>query len=132
MSGHSEKGWTTADTFYNYLLFLRQHFNDDDDIHLILDSYKAHKCQSVQDLAQTLHIKLYYIPSGLTDMFQPLDKRIFSCLKATAKYLFKKAYNDNPNQKFSKSIACQYMIWAWEHLHSHVILEAWSLCYSYN
>ena len=58
MPAHSENGWTTAETFSGYLIFLRQHFNDDDEIHLILDSYKAHICETVRNLANALKIKL--------------------------------------------------------------------------
>ncbi|KAH0803495.1 DDE superfamily endonuclease containing protein [Histomonas meleagridis] len=126
MSTHSENGWTTEETFYEYLLFLRQHFNDEDPIHLLLDSYKAHKCQSIIDLAETLKIKLYFIPPGMTDEFQPLDRRVFGCLKATARYLFRKEYNQNNEKKFTK-LQAQCMVWAWEHLQPNIIQESWSI-----
>ena len=127
MSNHAENGWTTEETFYEYLLFLRQHFNDEDPIHLLLDSYKAHKCQSIIDLAETLKIKLYFIPPGMTDEFQPLDRRVFGCLKATARYLFRKEYNQNKEKKFTKLKAAQCMVWAWEHLQPNIIQESWSI-----
>lgn len=127
MSTHSKKGWTTETTFYEYLLFLRQHFNDEDPIHLVLDSYKAHRCQSIIDLAETLNIKLYFIPPGMTDEFQPLDRNVFGCLKATARYLFRKEYNQSKEKKFTKLHAAQCMVWAWEHLQSHIIQESWSI-----
>ena len=68
---------------------LWQHFGDDEEFHLIINSLKAYKCKSVQELAQTLSIKLYIIPSGVTDQFQSLDRRDFGCLKATAHSLKK-------------------------------------------
>ncbi|KAH0794538.1 DDE superfamily endonuclease containing protein [Histomonas meleagridis] len=127
ISTHSENGRTTEETFYEYLLFLRQNFNDEDLIHLLLDSYKSHKCQSIIDLAETLKIKLYFIPPRMTDEFQPLDRRVFGCLKATARYLFRKEYNQNNEKKFTKLQAAQCMVWAWEHLQPNIIQESWSI-----
>ncbi|KAH0795009.1 DDE superfamily endonuclease containing protein [Histomonas meleagridis] len=87
MSTYTENGWTTEETFSRYLRFLRTHFNDEEEIHLLLDSYKVHRCQQIQILAASLKITLHFIPPGLTDQLQPLDRRVFGCLKATAKHL---------------------------------------------
>lgn len=127
MSTYSENGWMTNDTFYQYLLFLRQHFGDEEVIHLILDTYTANVGEQIKNLAETLNIKLYYIPPGLTDEFQPLDRRVFGCLKATARSLFRKDYNYSRLTKFTKKVSVSYLIYAWEHLTADVILESWDI-----
>ena len=40
---HSEKGWTTTDTFSEFLMSLRERYPDEDPIYLILDVYPVHK-----------------------------------------------------------------------------------------
>lgn len=39
---HSDNGRITEESFIKYLMHIREHFFDDDTIHLLLDIYKAH------------------------------------------------------------------------------------------
>ena len=127
MSSRSKNGWTTETTFKDYLEFLRKHFNDNEKIYLIVDLYKAHHTQQILEYANQLNIDLIFIPAGLTDELQPLDRLVFGSLKATARRLFKKAYNENPNKKFDKEAAIQHLLAAWEHLQEYTIAESWSI-----
>jgi hypothetical protein len=72
-------------------------------------------------------IVLQFIPPGLTDEFQPLDRLVFGALKATAKHLFQQAYWQDPRHVFNRQSASQHMIQAWNRLQSHVIEEAWDI-----
>lgn len=94
----SKKGWTDSDTFYEYLNHIKSQFNDDEDIHIILDQLFAHKCEEILEAARDLGIILHFIPSGLTDLYQPLDVKLFVIIKAYLKHMmtvFKRgAYHD--------------------------------------
>ena len=47
--------------------------------------------------------------------------------KDTARRLFKKSYQNNPNTKFNKETAVQHLIAAWEHLSESTITESWEI-----
>ncbi|KAH0800446.1 DDE superfamily endonuclease containing protein [Histomonas meleagridis] len=120
ISGRSKSGWTTEGTFQDYLTFLRKHFGDNDKIHLIIDHYKSHETEKIKDLANRLNIDLIFIPAGLTDCLQPLDRLVFGCLKSTARRLYKKTYQENPNTVFNKEMAIKHLL----DTHTHSAIEA--------
>ena len=126
-SGRSKNGWTTEETFKDYFLFLRQHHNDNEKIYLIVDQFKAHTTDQIKEFATQLNINLIFIPPGLTDELQPLDRLVFGCLKSTAKRLYKQSYSQNPHQVFNKEVAVQHLIAAWEHVQSFTVTESWSI-----
>ncbi|KAK8860295.1 hypothetical protein M9Y10_011959 [Tritrichomonas musculus] len=76
----SEKGWTDNSTFYEYLNHLRSRFNDGE-IHIVLDVFSAHRSIETKKVAQELDISLHFIPTGFTDLFQPLDEKFWQSLK---------------------------------------------------
>jgi hypothetical protein len=47
------------------------------EIHVIIDGYAAHLCGDVRALANELRIRLHFIPPGLTDILQRLDRAIY-------------------------------------------------------
>jgi hypothetical protein len=47
------------------------------ELHLIVDTYAAHRCQIVRDLAQPLTIEMPFIPARATTTIQPLDRYVF-------------------------------------------------------
>lgn len=83
----SEKGWTDINTFYQYLNYIRLYFEDNDEIHLILDLYKAHNNDEIKEAVQELGIVLHFIPARFKDKFQPLDARIFAKVKAYIRHM---------------------------------------------
>lgn len=123
---HSSTGWTTIDTFKQYLDFLSEHFNHEP-VHLILDVYAVHRNEEIKEYAKNLGIQMYFIPAGLTDKFQPLDRRVFGCLKATARHIFYEQMLENPEMEFTKQKAVESLIYSWEHLSQEVIEDAWSI-----
>ena len=115
-----------------YLDILREQFPADEGqesrrLHLLLDLYAAHKMDEVKAYAESKNIELHFIPPGLTDEFQPLDGRVFGCLKASGKTAFKKLYRQNPGQKFNTKSAVECLMKAWHHLSDDVIEEAWGI-----
>jgi hypothetical protein len=84
---HSGSEWQTSQTFQADLTGLRDVMGERP-IHLLLDSYSAHKTAVVRETAARLGIRLYLMSPGLTVEFQPLDRIVFGVLKSHAKHLF--------------------------------------------
>lgn len=94
---------------------------------LILDKYASHVSESTLAAAEELKIRLVFIPTSATDMFQPLDIRIFGALKAMASSKF----DDHVfkyNRGFSKAEAADLFIKCWEKLSHNLIVSAWTYC----
>ena len=99
LTDHSAKGWTTRATWKRYLHSLRYKFinplprvdfyDQSNRIYLITDSYPVHNCQECLDYALSLNIEIIKIPNGMTDLLQPLDKKIFGILKAKGRSFIK-------------------------------------------
>lgn len=127
MSVHSEDGWMTQETFETYLKWLRQQYYDDDKLYLIVDCYKVHTSSQSDEIAKALNIELMFIPPGMTDKYQPCDRTIFGCLKASTKSQISKIMFDDPGTKIGMKMAVQVFIWSWEHLNPDIICDAWSI-----
>lgn len=127
MAIHSEEGWMDQEGFETYLKWLRQQYYDDEPIYLIVDCYPIHINQRSTEIAQALKINLLFIPPGMTDKYQPLDRRIFGCLKGWTKFQISKLLVEQPNTKIGIQKAVQYFIWAWERLNPDVVQESWSI-----
>jgi hypothetical protein len=93
---HTELEWMTSDPFGEYLRLLRAHAPTDRTIYLLLDMHSSHRTQAVKDLAASLNIDLHFVPVGLTDALQPLDRAIFGALKSHARHLFRCQVCNNP------------------------------------
>ena len=127
-SFHTTRGWMTEDAFVQYLKLLREKiFADDKVIVLIVDVYPTHRSETVRRTAQELNICLEYIPPGLTDVLQPLDRRVFGALKSIAKQYVYRLLSEDPGQKIGMKKAVQILIKSWDQLTSDTILSAWSL-----
>jgi hypothetical protein len=63
----------------------------------------------------------------MTDVHEPLDRRVFGVLKAYAKRLFRRHVDMNPGMRRSKADAVQDLIAAWEGLRDTTIEEAWDI-----
>ena len=124
---HSSSGWSTQEVMLKYLELLRAEFPGGQRLHLILDMYSSHRMDEVIAAAGRHNIEMHFIPAGLTDEFQPLDRRVFGCLKASGRAAFRRLYQKDPKQKFSTRSAVECLVKAWEHLSEDVIEEAWEI-----
>jgi hypothetical protein len=88
-SDHSESGWSTCPVFIEYLRKIRDYFDDHDPIWLMLDSYSVHRSPEVREYARSLGIILLFVPPGMTDALQPLDRSIFGAMKQEARRLWR-------------------------------------------
>ena len=132
ITDHSPSGWTTSAVMKRYLTWLRSHMNEhhsasDKTIHLLLDVYRAHTCQSVKDLAGSLKIHLHFIPAGYTPTLQPLDRRIFGALKAKARGYWYQHYSLTPGVKHTKKSAVRTLLSCWSNMSPELIKSAWSV-----
>ena len=130
---HSPSGWSTKEVMQHYLQLLRDQYPpaapgaQAPRLHLIFDMYSSHRDAEVRELASRLNIEVYFIPPGLTDEFQPLDRRVFGCLKAGGKAAFRVLYRKDPGQKFTTQSAVSCLVKAWTHLSDKVISDAWDI-----
>jgi hypothetical protein len=90
-SAHGTTGWMTVETMLLWLDFIRslRKYADGHGLHLILGCYAVHRCDAVRERAQTLRIHLHFIPPGLTDIMQPLDRSVLGALKAESRAIYR-------------------------------------------
>ena len=69
---YSENGWTTKETFKDYIIGIRNYYNfTKQTLHIILDAFRVHLSEEIIQFAELNNIKLYFIPQGYTDQLQP-------------------------------------------------------------
>lgn len=122
---YSSKSYMTTNCFLEYLDFLRKQFNENIKIHLIIDSYSTHTPQKVKNKAQELNIQLYYIPSGLTDMLQPLDISVFAPLKSITNGKIGQFLFGNQTNSVGMKTTVQFIQEAYELLSIDNLISAW-------
>lgn len=119
----SEKGWTDNTTFYGYLNYIRSLF-DEGEIHIILDVFSAHRSDEIKEAAKELGIILHFIPPGFTDLFQPLDAKIFAIIKGYIRHMIRQFLKDE--KVMTKRDACKFLIAAWEKLDPEEIRDSFN------
>ena len=123
---HSEGGNTDE---YVMLLYLRKVYEwvEHQNCALILDRYPSHETDAVKQEAMRLGITLIYIPTSATELYQPLDRRVFGALKSKAAAKF----NDHAFQtqtEYTKAQAADLFVTCWNELLPELIMSAWRLC----
>jgi hypothetical protein len=98
VTAFSESGWTTKVTLWKLIRHLRKMrpYNQTvldaagrrvwkKPIHLLMDCYKVHLDRQIRaDADSMFQIKFHFIPAGLTDEWQPLDRAVFGVVKAAS------------------------------------------------
>ena len=125
---HSDSGWQNMETMMRYLNWLRElpQFSTGE-LHLIIDCYSVHKSAVVRDLARTLGIILHFIPPGLTDKWQPLDRLVFGALKSSYRAICRRIVNATPGQRADKGTFALSLLTAWNAVKTKTIVDAWSI-----
>ena len=123
---HSPGGFTNENVMIEYLKLVNSWMSNEHTV-LILDRYTAHTTKSVREEAHKNNIRLVYIPTSATDLYQPLDKRIFGAIKSKYSskcddYLFE--FDEGP----SKAKAADMFLECWAELNRDTIISAWDLC----
>jgi hypothetical protein len=122
---HSESGWTTTETFRRWLAWLRSIYDDAAPIWLVLDCYSVHRQEAMKEYAAELAIHLLFIPPGLTDELQPLDRFVFGAMKAHRRRMYRR--HAAALEPLNKQIAAAFLIRAWESVSANVLDDAWAL-----
>jgi hypothetical protein len=75
--------------------------------------------------ASELGIRLLFIPPGLTDEFQPLDRFVFGVMKANCRRMYR--VHTAAEGVMTKQTAAGFLVRAWEAVSSQVLDDAWSI-----
>lgn len=123
---HSKSGWVNTEIWKHYIELLRIMSNIPitERICLIADKYKCHYNRAVLDAAKEKNIKLLFIPSGCTDLCQPLDVSVFGALKVRARRFWHEQPIEDRGNEISIAAAVQQMGQAWSELSSTIVLKA--------
>jgi hypothetical protein len=121
----SDNGWMTNATMQLYLEMLRAlpEHQHERTLHLLLDCYAAHRTPEVRRLAAQLNIVLHYIPPGMTDALQPLDRYVFGALKAAYSRVYRGLVT--PTFHVGKKEFLQMLLASWDSISHHAILRGW-------
>jgi hypothetical protein len=122
---HQVSGWTDKVISKTVLRWLADRCDDSFGT-LIWDVYAAHREEGVKAYAARKGIGLLYIPPGMTDTYQPLDRRIFGSLKARARARFDDLWVDNPSRELTLVDAIEILLEAWAAVTQEEILNAWA------
>jgi hypothetical protein len=63
----------------------------------------------------------------MTDQYQSLDRKVFGVLKASAKSLYFRRANKNPDMRRTKIDAVLDLVSAWKNLADATIEKAWDI-----
>ena len=121
---HSQGGNTDDGTMIYYLETVHKWMKKQP-CALILDQYPSHVSQSTREKAEELKIRLVFIPTSATDLFQPLDVRVFGTLKSMASSEFDD-YVFKYDKGFTKPEAADLYIRCWKKLTREFIVSAWT------
>jgi hypothetical protein len=83
--------------------------------------------EAARELAERLSIRLHFIPAGLTDAYQPLDRRICACFKAFARRAFMRRVRDERTERVTRPDAVHTLIQSWQSISEETVLSGWSI-----
>jgi hypothetical protein len=124
----SESGWTNAEISCGYLQRLRtlDEFSAGPLI-VVLDTYTAHRCAQVREMAHLLHIDLVFIPPGATDKLQPLDRYVFGVLNSFARQKWRIFNHRSEGAAVTRSRIAEHLVEAWNRISTEIIEKAWNI-----
>jgi len=153
LTDHTPSGWTTRNSWVNYLDFLRKYIPnnpektpEENKIYVICDSYKAHfpspnnPSDPISLALARNNIELIKVPEGTTEQCQPLDCRVFGALKSHARRILNQREIKNlldhcdgiriletyQSLPVSKPEAKKLLVSCYYDLSPHLLEEAWT------
>jgi hypothetical protein len=121
---HQENGWTNGKVAEEFIRWISNRVHGQQ-LCLLWDSFSAHRDEDVRREASGLDIAVEYIPSGMTDEWQPLDLRIFGSLKQRARALFDDQWAREDGLELTATTAIALLLKAWDSITQEEILNAW-------
>jgi hypothetical protein len=131
----TQRGWSTSDSMIGFLELLREYgpYRDQSQrILLMLDTYSAHRTVEVKQAAEALNIDLSFVPPGMTDSGQPLDRAIFGPYKSIGNRLFHnwlmgEIRKGIPHPKVSAEDVAKHFTRAWKQITPATIANGWAI-----
>jgi hypothetical protein len=73
----------------------------------------VHRCDAIEELAETSRIHLHLIPSGRTDIMQPLGSSVFGDIKAECRDIHRgdMAHREGKHMAKADLTACLVLAW---------------------
>jgi len=121
----SIKGWMNSRIMRDYLFEVVIPHLDGQPGALIMDCYRAHFHESVQEIADAFDIQLIQVPPGTTSKLQPLDIRVNGIIKNAAIVPQRRERHDDPNRQFKLSDAIRYFGNSWKRLARKDVKASW-------
>jgi hypothetical protein len=109
------------------LSWVRSLYDDGDPIWVVLDSYSVHRSAATKEYAAAIGINLLFIPPGMTDEFQPLDRYVFGVMKSNCRRTYRLFVQANPGAIVDQQMAAAFLIRAWEAVSPQILDEAWCI-----
>ena len=120
---HTTSGWTTREVAKQYVQWLADRF--DEPVVLVWDVFAAHRHADVKAAADESNVQLRFIPAGMTDRLQPLDRWIFGALKSRARARFDRVWAQGQRPvDLCQAVLC--LVDVWQSITCHEVLKAWS------
>jgi hypothetical protein len=79
-------------------------------IWMLLDCHSVHRAKAMRRHARELGIHLLFIPPGLTDELQPIDRFVFGAMKATCRRLYRLHGQSDPSCPITQRLAAGFLI----------------------
>ena len=122
---HSPGGNTNEDVMLYYLELVSKWMNNEK-CALIIDRYSAHRTEKIFAKARSLEIRLVFIPTSATDIYQPLDRRVFGALKSAGASVVDDVVFET-NASPTKAEAADFFVSCWYSLSRATICSGWDL-----
>jgi hypothetical protein len=124
----SQSGWTNAEIICGYLRRLKalDGFREGPLI-VLLDTYAAHRCARVREVAAVLEIDLVFIPPGATDKLQPLDRYVFGVLKAFARQQWRIYNHRREGASVTRNRMAEHLVQSWNRITPEIIEKSWDI-----
>jgi hypothetical protein len=106
---------------------LREHVYPTGPLVIMLGLFSAHRTSLTRAAAEVLGIQVVFIPSGCTDILQPLDRRVFGVLREHARQLLQIQYHAMHSAKTSLIQMAENLIVSWDRIIPDLINRGWDL-----
>jgi hypothetical protein len=122
---HQSSGWTDNIISKSVLQCLSDRAGDSHST-LIWDVDRAHREHGLKEYAASKGVRLLFIPPGMTDAYQPLDRRVFGSLKARERARFDERWIENPGLALTLVDEIEILLEVWTAIPQGEIFDAWS------
>ena len=120
---HSSTGWSTAAVMKRYLSWLKE-LKGGRLLHVLWDLHSSHREIGVQSWAETNEIGLTFVPAGQTDIWQPLDRRLFGSLKQRAMKHLTTSMVEERLEDYNMGHALQILVKSWDEITADEVVKA--------